>query len=133
MSAAHSLGHPGIGGRECNRTSRGADSCDTLCCGRGYDTSPVLVTTRCRCRFHWCCRVECQQCNEWREIHTCKVRPPQQKVKPPNIQGRVGCPSEASNSSTNVHEKIWQTSRQRLPPAPDEALVILAERATRAF
>ncbi|CAG0879643.1 unnamed protein product [Cyprideis torosa] len=65
-------GHPGIGGRECNRTSRGADSCDTLCCGRGYDTSPVLVTTRCRCRFHWCCRVECQQCNEWREIHTCK-------------------------------------------------------------
>ncbi|KAI5692962.1 hypothetical protein M8J75_004880 [Diaphorina citri] len=66
------LGSLGTQGRECNRTSRGLDSCHLLCCGRGYNTAKVTRTFRCRCKFHWCCHVQCQQCTETRETHTCK-------------------------------------------------------------
>ncbi|XP_026675924.1 protein Wnt-7c-like [Diaphorina citri] len=59
-----SLGSLGTQGRECNRTSRGLDSCHLLCCGRGYNTAKVTRTFRCRCKFHWCCHVQCQQCTE---------------------------------------------------------------------
>lgn len=41
-------GSLGTGGRECNRTSTGPDSCDLLCCGRGFTTTHKLVTTKCQ-------------------------------------------------------------------------------------
>ncbi|MEQ2287817.1 hypothetical protein AMECASPLE_016467 [Ameca splendens] len=37
----------GTGGRLCNRTSRGMDGCEVMCCGRGYDTARVSRTTKC--------------------------------------------------------------------------------------
>ncbi|KAL4217417.1 Protein Wnt-10a [Mactra antiquata] len=63
---------PGTTGRFCNKTSDGVGNCDTLCCGRGYNTLKVKRTERCNCKFHWCCYVVCQTCvyNEW--VTVCK-------------------------------------------------------------
>ncbi|KAM8892749.1 protein Wnt-2 isoform 2-T2 [Spinachia spinachia] len=65
-------GSMGTGGRVCNRTSRGVDSCEVMCCGRGYDTSRVSWSTKCECKFHWCCAVRCSDCQQQVDVHTCK-------------------------------------------------------------
>uniref|UniRef100_A0A8C6S5Y0 Protein Wnt n=1 Tax=Neogobius melanostomus TaxID=47308 RepID=A0A8C6S5Y0_9GOBI len=65
-------GSLGTAGRLCNRTSRGVDSCDVMCCGRGYDTSRLQVRSKCECKFHWCCSVLCQDCEREEDAHTCK-------------------------------------------------------------
>ncbi|XP_063631289.1 protein Wnt-7b isoform X1 [Cydia splendana] len=65
-------GSLGTHGRVCNRTSRGEDGCETLCCGRGYNTVRAVKATQCRCRFHWCCRVSCETCVVRTETHVCK-------------------------------------------------------------
>jgi len=68
-------GSLGTQGRLCNRTSGvagGSDSCDAMCCGRGYDTRQYTRTWQCGCKFHWCCKVECRTCSERTEEYTCK-------------------------------------------------------------
>ncbi|XP_059832438.1 protein Wnt-2 [Hypanus sabinus] len=66
-------GSLGTAGRVCNRTSRGMDGCEVMCCGRGYDTSRVMRVTKCECKFHWCCVVRCKECHEMTDVHTCKA------------------------------------------------------------
>lgn len=44
-----------------------------MCCGRGYDTTLVKQITKCECKFKWCCSVECKDCEEAVDIHTCKA------------------------------------------------------------
>ncbi|XP_076289083.1 protein Wnt-7b isoform X7 [Lasioglossum baleicum] len=68
------LAHGSLGtqGRYCNRTSKGTDGCDLMCCGRGYNTHQFTRTWQCRCKFHWCCRVHCETCTERTEEYTCK-------------------------------------------------------------
>ncbi|CAG9766162.1 unnamed protein product [Ceutorhynchus assimilis] len=65
-------GSLGTVGRTCNRTSKGTDGCKYMCCGRGYNTHQFIRSTQCRCKFHWCCRVECDTCVEKFEEYTCK-------------------------------------------------------------
>ncbi|KAF4522014.1 hypothetical protein B566_EDAN010863 [Ephemera danica] len=65
------LGVLGTRGRLCNRTSLGLDGCRLLCCGRGYQTRVRDVEEKCKCRFVWCCRVECERCRHKREEHVC--------------------------------------------------------------
>nr|ACH68430.1 wingless-type MMTV integration site family member 16 protein [Saccoglossus kowalevskii] len=65
-------GVPGTSGRECNRTSLLADSCDLLCCGRGYNTQVVRYVERCGCKFIWCCYVKCNTCETMIDRYTCK-------------------------------------------------------------
>ncbi|XP_011870352.1 PREDICTED: protein Wnt-7b isoform X2 [Vollenhovia emeryi] len=67
-----SQGSLGTQGRYCNRTSKGTDGCDLMCCGRGYNTHQFTRTWQCRCKFHWCCRVHCETCLERIEEYTCK-------------------------------------------------------------
>ncbi|XP_053377398.1 protein Wnt-16-like [Mercenaria mercenaria] len=62
----------GTTGRLCNKTSTGSDSCDLLCCGRGYNTQVVTYVSRCHCKFIWCCHVQCKTCETMIEKHTCK-------------------------------------------------------------
>ncbi|NXG45362.1 WN11B protein, partial [Psilopogon haemacephalus] len=65
-------GSLGTQDRHCNKTSVGSDSCNLLCCGRGYNTYTEEVVERCHCRYHWCCYVVCKRC--WRKVerYVCK-------------------------------------------------------------
>lgn len=67
-----SVDFPGTTGRFCNRTGDGPDNCSSLCCGRGYNLLRRVHTELCKCKFHWCCEVQCQNCtiDEW--ISVCK-------------------------------------------------------------
>lgn len=62
----------GTRGRVCNKTTTGPESCDLLCCGRGYNTQVVKHVERCHCKFIWCCYVRCKACETMMDIHTCK-------------------------------------------------------------
>jgi wingless-type MMTV integration site family protein 6 len=66
------IGSLGVHNRECNITSSGEDSCEILCCNHGYQRTTMFVKSNCKCRFIWCCDVECQVCTEKREIYTCR-------------------------------------------------------------
>ncbi|XP_067634113.1 protein Wnt-2 isoform X1 [Eurosta solidaginis] len=66
------FGTLGTTGRLCNRTLHGPQSCDLLCCGRGYNTHQIRRITQCRCQFRWCCQVQCEVCEENYEEFTCK-------------------------------------------------------------
>ncbi|XP_025017633.1 protein Wnt-7b-like isoform X2 [Tetranychus urticae] len=67
------LGILGTSGRRCNKNSEGPDSCDHLCCGRGYNTQTIVKPGLCNCRFRWCCQVICDPCQSKEElIYTCK-------------------------------------------------------------
>uniref|UniRef100_A0A1B8XVY8 Protein Wnt n=1 Tax=Xenopus tropicalis TaxID=8364 RepID=A0A1B8XVY8_XENTR len=59
---------PGMAGRTCLREN----TCDSLCCGRGYNIQTRMVTFSCHCQVHWCCHVECQKCVQQQETYTCK-------------------------------------------------------------
>ncbi|XP_059491305.1 protein Wnt-16-like isoform X2 [Neocloeon triangulifer] len=65
-------GIPGTAGRVCNKSSTGPDSCDLLCCGRGYNTQVKKHIERCHCKFVWCCYVKCKTCETTIDLHTCK-------------------------------------------------------------
>ncbi|KAJ1524299.1 hypothetical protein ONE63_010810 [Megalurothrips usitatus] len=72
------VGFPGTAGRRCQREPRPgagvdqAESCDSLCCGRGYNLVRANHTRRCQCSFLWCCQVKCETCtvDEW--VAVCK-------------------------------------------------------------
>ncbi|KFP87450.1 Protein Wnt-11b, partial [Acanthisitta chloris] len=66
------LGSVGTQDRQCKKTSVGSDSCDLLCCGRGYNTYMEEVVERCHCRYHWCCHVVCRKCRRQVERYVCK-------------------------------------------------------------
>ncbi|WKY07048.1 hypothetical protein Q1695_006886 [Nippostrongylus brasiliensis] len=62
----------GTHGRTCRRGSDGPDGCDSLCCGRGYNTYTVEQTTKCNCKFEWCCKVVCDMCTNTTQVDICK-------------------------------------------------------------
>ena len=82
----YGIGSLGTSSRECNKTSTGTDSCEHLCCGRGYDTTRVTRVFQCKCKFHWCCEVRCERCEVTSDVHTCKT----EKGKERKGRGRKG-------------------------------------------
>jgi wingless-type MMTV integration site family protein 16 len=65
-------GVPGTKGRECRRGSYGPESCESLCCGRGFNVEEIRRVERCHCRFVWCCEVKCKSCETLEKRYTCK-------------------------------------------------------------
>ena len=59
---------PGISGRLC----RNASTCDSMCCGTGYNTQLVTVQKSCNCTWSWCCEVKCETCPVIIERYICK-------------------------------------------------------------
>lgn len=59
---------PGTQGRECQL----GRNCESLCCGRGYDTINRLVEEQCRCKVVLRYRVQCHTCSKMTEVYTCK-------------------------------------------------------------
>ncbi|KAI1903636.1 hypothetical protein AGOR_G00029240 [Albula goreensis] len=66
------LGSVGTQDRQCNKTSNGSDSCDLMCCGRGYNPYTEKLVERCHCKYHWCCYVTCKKCERTVERYVCK-------------------------------------------------------------
>uniref|UniRef100_A0A8C6WYK3 Protein Wnt n=1 Tax=Neogobius melanostomus TaxID=47308 RepID=A0A8C6WYK3_9GOBI len=58
----------GTAGRTCSKDT----TCQSLCCGRGYNTAMRLTSLSCHCQVRWCCHVECQTCVREEEVYTCK-------------------------------------------------------------
>ncbi|KAG8007354.1 Protein Wnt-7a, partial [Nibea albiflora] len=65
-------GSMGTQGRLCNKTALQPNSCDLMCCGRGYNTHQYSRVWQCNCKFLWCCYVKCNTCSERTEVYTCK-------------------------------------------------------------
>ena len=66
------LGISGVSGRICSRDPSHANSCSTLCCGKGYDQFLVTEETDCECKFLWCCSVRCEKCSQRKLVTRCK-------------------------------------------------------------
>uniref|UniRef100_A0A8C4QHH4 Protein Wnt n=1 Tax=Eptatretus burgeri TaxID=7764 RepID=A0A8C4QHH4_EPTBU len=59
---------PGTANRSCQK----GRNCDSICCGRGYNTRVSSVHKPCQCQVHWCCYVQCEQCLHREETYSCK-------------------------------------------------------------
>ena len=67
-------GSLGTRGRQCNRASKGADGCDLMCCGRGYNAYRTKSIERCKCKFQWCCFVTCSTCERVVDVYNANER-----------------------------------------------------------
>lgn len=52
--------------------SAAVDHCDSMCCGRGFESQVDVIVRRCRCQFRWCCYVVCDTCTDVREELVCR-------------------------------------------------------------
>ena len=69
-------GSPGVLRRICSSEDGGVDKCVSLCdsCRLRSRTVEHSIQVFCRCRFVWCCRVQCEQCTKRYSITTCTRR-----------------------------------------------------------
>jgi len=70
-SRDESFGSLGTSGRQCNASSSAHDGCQSMCCGRPYNTFTVERIERCQCKYVWCCYVKCKTCRSWVDVHEC--------------------------------------------------------------
>lgn len=65
-------GWPGMRGRQCSRRKKDASSlqerrsCRKLCraCGLKVKKKQAIKQNLCKCKFFWCCDVQCETCPE---------------------------------------------------------------------
>ena len=66
----------GIAGRECTLDDTSSSGhCDNLCCDHGYETFTLEVAKLCKCKFIWCCKVECGTCYITETRYRCRDQP----------------------------------------------------------
>lgn len=58
-------------GRRCVLDNSKPDSCENLCCGRGYRGKLIEVNSQCRCKFVYCCKVVCDNCISMKQVFEC--------------------------------------------------------------
>ena len=61
----------GTKGRICSESSNVSNSCERLCCGRGYKTEIREEKYKCECKFQFCCKLQCNTCTRRKVIHKC--------------------------------------------------------------
>lgn len=61
----------GTKGRVCSESSSASNSCERLCCGRGYMTEARNEKYKCECQFKFCCKLDCKTCTRKKFIHKC--------------------------------------------------------------
>ncbi|VDL59328.1 unnamed protein product [Hymenolepis diminuta] len=88
------IGHLGVSGRQCEVDQPNSpNSCNVICCGRGYDIFEVDTKEKCNCKFvcgeclfgglddsqfpglrgvERCCEVKCSICHRKTRIYRCK-------------------------------------------------------------
>ena len=68
------VGSPGMLGRICRGDEVSTDACKSLCnaCGLRHQTIQEVKTTKCKCKFVWCCSVQCEECTSKFSVTTCK-------------------------------------------------------------
>ncbi|XP_066603666.1 protein Wnt-11-like [Prorops nasuta] len=64
-------GSLGTVGRQCNGSSSGYESCEYLCCGRGYATKTEEIIDKCDCKYFDCCYVKCKTCRQLVKTYEC--------------------------------------------------------------
>ncbi|XP_061582372.1 protein Wnt-8-like [Cololabis saira] len=76
-----SLGLQGTEGRDCLQPGDGLGpwerrSCRRLChdCGLRVEERRTEVESSCNCKFHWCCKVNCENCSQVIVKHMCARR-----------------------------------------------------------
>jgi len=67
------VGSPGMLGRTCSSNDVTKTKCWKLCnsCGLKHRTVEQVKLVKCRCRFVWCCSVECDTCTKKYSATTC--------------------------------------------------------------
>ncbi|GAB6023467.1 Protein Wnt-2b [Chamberlinius hualienensis] len=113
-----STGSLGTAGRTCNDNSTESDSCENMCCGRGYDSHRVLETHKCKCKFHYCCSVNCSVCRVYVDVHTCK--PPMTSEKQElaqELKHKRQIPGETTKNTTlTTTESTFKIIKKYTPP-----------------
>lgn len=61
----------GTKGRICSENQNASNSCDRLCCGRGYKTEVRVENYKCECQFKFCCDLDCKTCVRRKVIYKC--------------------------------------------------------------
>ena len=67
-------GSLGTKGRQCSIDSNSIgnpNSCDQLCCGRGFKKKTKIVKSKCNCSFTWCCDIKCDTCEKSVQVYEC--------------------------------------------------------------
>lgn len=68
-----SMGFAGVKARSCSADDAQApDSCDRLCCGRGYEKRETQLSYNCDCKFQFCCKIHCNYCHKKIVEYVCK-------------------------------------------------------------
>lgn len=65
-------GFAGVQARLCNQDPLAPDSCDRLCCGRGFERRELELRYNCDCKFQYCCKIHCNVCQKTLVEYVCK-------------------------------------------------------------